>query len=74
MTDEVQSPGRAGESCRYLLPPELLLAKPNTTAVLSSPTKSKVGRRQTSVDKEAADVWGIGALVFELATGRVASE
>lgn len=72
MPDEVQSLGAAGESCRYLLPPELLWAKPDATAVMSSPTKFNIERRQSSIDREAVDVWGVGALVFELATGRVA--
>lgn len=74
MADETQSLGAAGESCRYLLPPEILWAEPDATAVPSSPTKSKIGRKQTSIDREAADVWGVGAIVFELATGRVAGE
>lgn len=74
MQDEVPSPGAAGEPCHSLLPPELLWAKSNPTAVLSSPTKPKIGRIQTSIEWEAATVWGIGVIVFELATGRVAGE
>lgn len=60
-------------SNRYLLPPEVLWANPRATEA-SSPIRCKVGWRQHNIDLEAVDVWGIGTLVFELATGRVAGE
>lgn len=60
-------------SSRSVLPPEIIWAAPDA-GVSTSPTKFRTGRRQTIFDREAADVWGIGTLVFELATGRVAGE
>lgn len=61
----------AVEACRYLMPPEFFRATPDHI-VPSSPTKSNVVRGQGSIDREAVNVWGIGTLVFELSTGRVA--
>ena len=56
-----------------LLPPEVLCAKPTGIVKLpSSPTRSRIERRHR--EREAADVWGIGTLAFELATGRVAGK
>lgn len=55
-----------------LMPPEVFCATPTGTAKLqSSPIRSRVERGRSS-EREAADVWGIGTLAFELATGRVA--
>lgn len=56
-----------------LMPPEMLCAKPIGIAkLLPSPTRSRIERRHGG--REAADVWGIGTLAFELATGRVAGK
>lgn len=62
-----------GTPSRCVLPPEIIWATPDA-GVSTSPTKFQTGRRQTNFDREAADVWGIGTLVFELATGRVAGD
>lgn len=57
-----------------MLPPEDLWDIPD--AVVPIPTlssnKSRIGDEHGR--REAADVWGMGILVFELATGQVAGE
>ncbi|CAM9469092.1 unnamed protein product, partial [Ectocarpus sp. 12 AP-2014] len=61
-----------GTPFRCVLPPEIMWATPDA-GVSTSPTKFRTGRRQASFDREAADVWGFGTFVFELATGQVAA-
>ncbi|CAM9821749.1 unnamed protein product, partial [Scytosiphon promiscuus] len=69
-------PGTGGrsdtaETYRSLQPPEMLWCKPEPV-VKSIPTTSAEGRRQRRTGTQAANVWGMGTLVFELATGRLA--
>lgn len=73
-------PGRATPDTlrkhRYtdcLMPPEVLSARfASATVPPSSPTKCGVRYRPS--DREAVDVWGMGTLVFELATARIAGK
>lgn len=71
MPDTGERSEAAVESCRHLLPPEFLRETPDAI-VPSSPTKFNILPGQGTIDKEAADVWGIGTLAFELSIGRVA--
>lgn len=73
MPDARKYSGAAEEACRCLLPPELLWATPDVI-VPSSPTKFDIVQGHGTINSEAVDVWGIGTLVFELSTGRVAGK
>lgn len=55
-----------------LMPPEFFSAKPTGVIAKLPPSPVRLrNERGGHGDREAADVWGIGTLAFELATGRI---
>lgn len=64
-----------GMHYRCLMPPELLSANADAVAEGLPQCQAKavqVGRGGGDSSRTAADVWGMGGFVFELATGRPA--